>query len=222
VTNGDLRYIAKPMGSAFQAAQTLDATGVTGRYTAIAVDSTGRVHLAYQDATNQDVRYITKANGASSFAAPITVLATGTVGHFISLAVSATNDVAITHYENTGDNLALAEKASSASAFTNTVVDATGNAGAYSAVKYAPNGALHIAYGLIVPTNIGGTTYNYYDLRHAVRASGASTFVLSTIDGPNNQNSGSFISLAASPAGVMHVLYHDATSTDLRHQHRCP
>jgi len=222
-TNGDLRYAFKANGMTFSAPQTLDANNVTGTYTAIAVDSSGRVHIAYKDETTDDLRYITRAGGSANFSAPITVESTNNVGNFISLAVNSMNEVAITHYDSSAQDLRLATKASSAGSFTTSVVQSMGNAGAYSAVRYAPNGTLHIAYALIVPTAIGTTTYQYADLRHAERPMGSSTFTFRTLDGPANTNSGTYISLAASPSNnVMHVVYYDVSNTDLRHQHRCP
>jgi hypothetical protein len=68
---------------------------------------------------------------------------------------------------------------------------------------------------------VSGTS-NFYDLRHAQRTTPTSAFTFRTLDGTTAYNSGAYVGLAASPAGIMHVVYYDVTAGDWRHQHRCP
>ncbi len=78
------------------------------------------------------------------------------VGRFASLAVNAAEDtVFLSYYDKTNGALKLATLDVAANTWSIQVVDATDNAGLYSAVTILPSGQPAIAYGAIVPAAMG-------------------------------------------------------------------
>jgi hypothetical protein len=109
VTNGDLRYATCATGCTGAAAwQTaaIDTTGDTGTYASLTVDRAGRLHLAYHDVTNADLRYATCAAACSApaFWRMTTVDAGGDVGEFASVSVDRTGGVHFGYWYDTADD----------------------------------------------------------------------------------------------------------------------
>ena len=59
VTNGDLKYAVKS-GTSWTL-ETVDATGLVGRFTSLVLDAQGNPHISYYDSTNGDLRYAVKS-----------------------------------------------------------------------------------------------------------------------------------------------------------------
>jgi hypothetical protein len=113
-TNGDLKYatcaVACGTAANWQAA-TVDAAGTVGRYTSLAVDGSGRLHVSYEDATNGDLKYATCAAACATAAnwQAATVDAAGTVGGFTSLAVDGSGRLHVSYWDNTNVDLKYME-----------------------------------------------------------------------------------------------------------------
>ena len=67
-TNGDLKYVKKTAGGSWGTPEIVDSSGDVGQYSAIAVDSSGGVHIVYQryySSSNGDLKYAFKPQGGS-------------------------------------------------------------------------------------------------------------------------------------------------------------
>jgi hypothetical protein len=77
VENGDLRFALRKGGQ--WEIQTVDSgEGETGWYPSMAIDSTGNLHIAYQDLTNEDLKYATLRQSAAEVHASVQIAG----GHF--------------------------------------------------------------------------------------------------------------------------------------------
>jgi hypothetical protein len=76
--------------------------GSMGTQSDIAVDSNGKVHIIYYDATNLDLRYATNASG--SWVAS-TIASTGSVGTQGSIAIDGDDNLHVVYYDSTNTNV---------------------------------------------------------------------------------------------------------------------
>jgi hypothetical protein len=75
-----------------------------GRYNSIAINpSTGRIHVAYYDATHQDLRYARKDSGRAWVLRLIDL--TGDVGSYTGIGVDTAGNAHITYYDATNHQL---------------------------------------------------------------------------------------------------------------------
>jgi hypothetical protein len=113
-TNSNLRYATCPGNCtttvAWQAA-TVDSVGEVASSTALVVDGTGRVHIAYRDDTNSNLKYATCAAGCAAGAGwrALTVDDDGDVGSFPSLVIGASGRLHIAYWDVSSDNLKYIE-----------------------------------------------------------------------------------------------------------------
>jgi hypothetical protein len=215
-TNGDLKYAtcaaACSAAGSWQAV-TVDAAGIVGLYTSLAVEASGRLHISYQHGTNSDLKYATCAAGCTLAAnwQTVTVDAPGIVGSYTSLAVAGSGRVHVSYFDNTNLNLKYGTCATGCNVAANwqvVTVDAAGNVGAATSLAVAGSGRLHVSY-------FDGTNG---DLKYATCAADchvAASWQAATIDAGGTV--GSYTSLAADGNGRLHIAYHDFTNNDLKY-----
>ena len=113
-TNGNLRYATCPATCTVAAgwqAMTVDSVGEVASSSALVVDGNGRVHVAYRDDTNSNLKYATCAAGCATAAGwrALTVDDDGDVGSFPSLVVDASGRLHIAYWDVSSDNLKYIE-----------------------------------------------------------------------------------------------------------------
>jgi hypothetical protein len=106
-TNRDLKYANNVTGQ--WGKQTIDAPAVesvnAGEGAAIAIDSYNKIHIAYYDATNGDLKYASNASGTWF----ITVVDSSGAGRYPSIAVDKNNKVHISYYDSANSVLKYAD-----------------------------------------------------------------------------------------------------------------
>lgn len=190
-----------------------DAAGAeVGRYSSIAVDAQGAVHLAYWDKTGNNLKYATNATGAF-----VVEIANGAdvvdgeeekIGQFASLGLDAGGFAHVATYFETGSSLAYLTNKSGA--WARTIVDNDGqDVGKYAALAVDKSSAVHVAYRYS----------SEEDLRYATNASGA--WKAETVDG-RNVKVGSYVSLALDADDKAHISYNQGDLDFLRYATNAP
>jgi len=122
--------------------QVVDSAGYVGEYTALRVDSTNTIHIAYYDSSNRDLKYARgKAGGAWVVT---TVDSAGEVGQYTALDLDAANRPHIAYYDNTNHDLRYAYF--NGSFWTIQTVDSEGYVGLWNSLRVDVNNYPHIAY----------------------------------------------------------------------------
>ncbi|MCL6582996.1 MAG: choice-of-anchor D domain-containing protein [bacterium] len=120
---------------------TIDSANNVGRYTSIAIDSSGRAHISYCNYTNDDLKYATNASGSWQ---TFTLDSTGVVGRYTSIAIDSSGQAHISYYNYTNGDLKYATNASGSwQTFT---LDSTGDVGQYTSIALDQSGQAHISY----------------------------------------------------------------------------
>ncbi len=231
-TNGVLKYSTNASGAWVAEVAHEDRGDVVGQHTSIAVDTSGRPHIAYLHVTNDwDASRID----------------TGDVGKYPSIAVESDGTLHVSYYGFGSGNLMYATKPTVA--WLPTTVDSAGDVGSYTSLALAAGSQPRISYydatnravkharlansNWTVQTvdsagNVGqGTSIDvdsnnrqsiaYYsttgrDVKLA-RFDGAQ-WAIETID--TGGRVGRFPSLVIGPGDVAYVSYYDETNTALR------
>ena len=193
----DLRYAYKPQGAAFTVS-TLDTTGDVGQQTSIAVHN--NVHISYYDATNEDLKYITKPiSGIPS--APVVVDSSGSVGRFNSLEADPMGGVHIAYYDLTNTGARYAYRP--AGSFVTQAVATSGSMGEFTSLALGPDGGVYVSY------------YDGLDgnLRLGYKAAGGTTFLAVQVDSGFGNAVGTHSSMVVDSAGVVSIAIAAATTT---------
>ncbi|MBI4667808.1 MAG: hypothetical protein HY747_01280 [Elusimicrobia bacterium] len=190
---------------------TVDADGDTGYNPSMALDSSGRPHIAYYHSrdTGQvhtgDLRY---ARWDGNKWIMETVKSEGDAGGTPSLALDASSNprISFCSFTSSGaaDDLWYAYKGTSGWAFE--LVDSAGNVGLYSSLKVDSNGKARIAYQ--------DTTLGKMDLKYAERNT-SGQWRIETVDSAGDV--GQFASLDVDSLGRAHIAYLDFTNYDLKY-----
>lgn len=176
----------------------VDSTGLVGRYTSIAADSLGHVHISYYDSTSGDLKYATNADGSWDLS---TIDRNGVVGWSTSIAVDAANKAHISYKDGTNQDLKYATNAGGS--WARSVVDSEGDVGFSTSIAVDSGGRAHISY--YDSTN--------GDLKYATNAGGG--WALSAIDSEYDVGGGS--SIAVDSTDVVHISYGDITRGYLKY-----
>jgi hypothetical protein len=184
--------------------------GDVGKYVSMRIGTDGKIHMAYYDATNSDLKYATISPTVyGSIVTTKTVISNGNLGEYCSLVISSTgvnNTPYITYYDNTNSCLAYAWL-SGATWITNTI-DTAGNVGSYSSLAIDNNWHLHVSYYDITK----------HDLKYATNTTG--TWVTLTVDEPpptDTNYTGKYSSIAVTSDKTVYISYWDETHNSLKY-----
>jgi hypothetical protein len=168
-----------------------------GRYSSLAADTFGDVHMSYYDETNHVLKYASNASGGWSTE---TVDDTARVGRYSSLAADAFGDVHISYYDETNHVLKYASNASGV--WLTETVDDTARVGRYTSIAVDDSGMVHLSY--------------YDDANQAVKyaTNGSGLWVTDNID--SSPNVGEATSLCLDASGIVHLCYSSYRSDEDR------
>ena len=239
-THKELKYTYKPDPSVaygwLDPPTVLDSSSYTGgdafQYISLAIDPSGNLHVAYYDAENKDLKYLSKPKNGS-WSSPVTLDSTGDVGRYASMTIyfetppdkigNAYQGIYphIAYYDADNGNLKYIYKDKTGWS-TPVVLDSTGDVGQYASLAFGPNGNLHLAY---YDADNGNLKYIYKD------KTGWSTPVVldgDGIDGRSNDDVGQYASLMTNMGRKEYgaserfeinprIAYYDATNHQLKH-----
>lgn len=112
-----------------------------GFYSSLVLDPAGSLHVSYQDASANDLRFAEKIGGVWT---PVKVDTEGSVGQFSSLALDAGGRAHIGYYDQTNGNLKYAGNATGK--WTASTLDGAGNVGMFSTLAVDSAGEPHVVY----------------------------------------------------------------------------
>ncbi|MEK9194897.1 MAG: choice-of-anchor R domain-containing protein, partial [Patescibacteria group bacterium] len=184
----------------------VDTSGDIGKYTSIALDSSGFALISYQDETNDDLKFARCLNDACSSFAITTVDSAGDVGSLkTAVAIAPDGFARISYFDDTNDDIKFAQCTNAnCTAKVITTVESSGNIGKYQAMRLGSDGFARIAY------------YGDGDV-HVARCSDNSC-TTKTISAPDSSGSdiGHYNSLAMGGDGFGRISHYDNANGDLR------
>jgi hypothetical protein len=127
----------------------LDVGGGALASSSLAVDSSGRVHIAFYDELNQDLRYITCEAGCDAAVTSVRVDADGDVGSSTSLAVDAAGRAHVSYYDVTNGRLKYATCAAACvvpEGWQTIALDDIPVFQGSTSLAVAPTGRVHVSY----------------------------------------------------------------------------
>lgn len=192
--NADLK-VATNSGGNWSSAR-IDSNGNVGQDTSIAVDSKGKIHIAYYDDTPRgDLKYATNVSGNWI---TTTVDATGNVGWYASIVLDKNDKVHIAYLDNTNRDLKYAKNVSGT--WVTEVVDkgltSRDIPGRYLSLALGNDGVAHIGYQYLRNGELG-------TLRYATNVGGKWTSVVADAE----LGAGFGVSAKVDPMGKMHMTY---------------
>ena len=154
--NGVLKYVTNVTGS--WKTKTLDTSGETGKFTSIALDQSGKVHISYTEHVDTDSDYLKYATNASGSWVTTTVVDSG-MSINSSIAISSKGKVHICYSEDYNGALHYATN-TNGDWGTDVVGLGAGRTSKYGLGKsnsadlaLDTSGKVHICYGLHYATN---------------------------------------------------------------------
>jgi hypothetical protein len=150
-SHGDLKYAKWTGSSWYITLAEQGATGTIGRYSAIALDSSGNPHISYYNSTSGYLRlkYASWNPLHTPYPFDTTPLELGS-GPYSSIAVDSSDNIHVSYYyriSSSSGYLKYAKWSSPSGPWTYTPVDQTsGNLGKYCSIALDSNGNPHISY----------------------------------------------------------------------------
>lgn len=191
----DLKFATNNSGS--WATARVDSPGKVGQDTSLAVDSKGKMHVAYyDDAPKYDLKYATNASG--SWVTTI-VDSAGNVGWYPSIAVDGNDKVYIAYADNINKDLKFATNVSGGwiTSIVDKGVSSLDVPGRYISLALDKNAKAHVGYQFLSGGSIGS-------LRYATNSSGV--WVTSILD--KESYSGFGVSTKTDALGKVHMSYY--------------
>jgi hypothetical protein len=211
-TNDDLK-VAKCVNAACTGTSTItivDATGVVGLDTSIAIGTDGFPVISYFDATNADLKVAKCVNAACTGTSTKTTVdaSAGVVGVHSSIAIGTDGFPVISHHDDTNDDLKVAKCVNAACTGTSTItiVDATGFVGLYTSIAIGNDGFPVISYN--------DDTNDDLKVAKCVNAACTGTSTKTTVDATGVV--GFYTSIVIGNDGFPVISYFDATNDDLK------
>ncbi|NNE17808.1 MAG: hypothetical protein HKN10_04945 [Myxococcales bacterium] len=186
--------------------QIVDEEGKVGENSSLALDPSGRAHVAYYANSGGDLRYAAqqlddswtseKPDGKDD------------VGRDASIAFDAKGLPHVAYHNASENDLMLATR-QAGGAWTVQIVDGNGDVGEHASVAFDSAGEPHIGY----------YDSSNKDLMYATRRSG-DAWVIQVVDAIGDV--GEYTSVAVDPSDHVHISYYDASGRNLKHASRQP
>ena len=177
---------------------TLDSEGDVGKFTSIALDSSGFPHISYTDITNEALKY-SYFDGVQWKTE--TVDAKGHVGKYTSLAIDSGDLPHISYYD--GPNTALKYAHWNGVSWLNETVDSAGEVGKHTSIAMDSQDMPHICY----------YDDDDNDLKHAFFDD--VKWNIQTVD--EKGSVGEYSSMVLDSDDHVYISYHDGTNKDLKY-----
>lgn len=174
--------------------QTVGDSGNTGEFSSIALDSSNKIYVSYNNYTSSGFKFATNASGTW-----VRETVESAVGQYSSLELDTSNPADIKTYISyyAGGGLKFATNASGS--WVPETLDSAGNTGLYTSLALDGSNKAYISY--LDSTN--------YDLKFATNASG-SWGVPETVDSAGT--TGYYTSLALDNSNKAYISYYDGVS----------
>ena len=189
----------------------VQSSNQVGEFSSLAVDGTGRIHVAYADFTSGDTRYATCAANCSTAASwQLASIDAVRDGAYASLTVDGSSRVHVSYFDFTNGDLRYATCATScanAASWQSATVDAPGTVGRWTSLA-VQSGRIHISY----------YDQSSADLKYATCAVDClvtASWQRVTVDATGTV--GEQNSLEVDASGTIHVSYWDASNRDLEY-----
>lgn len=176
----------------------VDDQGDVGKYSSIAVDSGGSLHISYFDESNSELRYASNSTGEW---VRITVDNETAVGTWTSIAVDSEGNPHISYANASLGELRYATYQEGE--WDIRIVDSSSLVGMYSSIGLDSAGNAHISY----------YDASNRDLKYATNANGG--WERFTVDGEGD--TGEYTSIGLDSSDKVHISYHDSTNSSLRY-----
>ena len=118
----------------------VDAAGTTGLYTSTAIGPTGTIHIAYHESIGGDLKLAWSEDQGATWGVRILEGAVNVVGLHTSIAVNGSK-LYVAYYDATAGDLRFGKAAAPDGSWSSSALDATGNVGQYTSLRYDPASA---------------------------------------------------------------------------------
>ena len=195
---GDHLYFARFNGSIWTQ-QAVDGAWGVGSGAALALDGSGKAHISYYDATNQDLKYATNKSGLW---VTETVVWSGDVGMYSDIAIDAWGDPSIVYFNETTDELHYINFDHFIPAWVDETIAPAENPNHNGWFSFAldthviPNRP-HVSYYMYASNSVGELKYAHYNASNVWTSEWIGTCVNPS---PTDCKVGEFNSLALDPA----------------------
>ncbi|TAG03151.1 MAG: hypothetical protein EAZ43_07180 [Betaproteobacteria bacterium] len=196
-------------GNAFSVVDAVSAS-----FTSIAVSADGFPVIAYRDNTNVRLKVAKCADANCTTSSKFVVDdTTASVGSYPSIAVPADGRPIISYQDFTNRQLKVARCGNAACSASNvrTIIDAAGDGGWYSSIAIGPDGFAVVSYH---DTRSPGTL-KFVKCGNA-SCSASVNRIISTVDGGDGANVGTYSALAMPDDGLPVISYRDSTNGTLK------